>query len=69
MEYNADGLETPTPVLNCKRYPPLPVIVFETTDGSEAIPHPILMRPQVDAPDWCGEWRGMGGEVPVWDVS
>lgn len=51
-----DGL----PRTECRRYPPQVVVLRKPTilrskpDGYDA---PVMVWPQVDSDDWCGEWR------------
>ena len=59
MGFTAGGDESPTPVLECHRFPPSQIVLNETDV--------TMLWPQVREDDWCGEWirsfRYEGGEV------
>lgn len=48
MGADSDGVEGPTPVLECRRFPPVPV--NDETGGL------VMLWAQVLPDDWCGEW-------------
>jgi hypothetical protein len=48
MPLDHDGADAPNPVVECRRYPPQ----FVAVDGE-----PVIGWPQVNADDWCGEYK------------
>jgi hypothetical protein len=55
VAFDATGVETPTPVMLCRRYPPSLVPGHQGHSVEAAIAFP-----QVEADDWCGEYRRGG---------
>lgn len=51
---NRHGEHTPTPILECHRYPPTMLVVGPDDPGGSGLMGIVV---QVDSSDWCGEFQ------------
>lgn len=60
VDHDAEGNDTPTPVVECHRFPPTAIVTQHDGEGTAS-----MLWPQVLGDDWCGEGLRLDEEEPT----